>query len=150
MELLSAKKCAAPPALWVLYGAWTQRLRAGLTCIAPLALGGDEDELTAWDDDGAAAGSDCGVAAGVDWVVDYWVAGGVVGREDGAGAGIWMYRGCADRVDRVGDWGMDFYAVGDCAYQYVFVFPGGGYGWGGALSIDRTFVFWGEGIRREV
>jgi hypothetical protein len=43
---------------------------------------------------------------------------------------------------------MDFYAVGDWAREYVFVFAGGGYGWGGAAGVDCTFVLWGEGVGR--
>ena len=105
------------------------------------------DECFAWDDLVAAAGGDCGVEAGVDWVASDWVASGVAGGKDGAGTGIWVHRGYFDRVDRVGDWGMDFYATGDWAREYVFVFAGGGYGWGGAAGGGGAFVFWGEELR---
>jgi hypothetical protein len=107
------------------------------------------DEYFAWDDFVGGAGGDCGVAAGVDWVAGDWVVGGVVGGEDGAGAGIWVYWGCFDWVDWVGDWGMDFYTVGNWACEYVFIFAGGGYGWSGAAGVGGTFVFWGEGIGEE-
>jgi hypothetical protein len=102
------------------------------------------DEFSAWDDFVAAESGDCGVEAGVDWVVVDWVVGRVVGGEDGAGAGIWVYWGYFDWVDWVGDWGMDFYAAGDWARKYVFIFTGGGYGWGGGAGGGGAFVFWGE------
>ena len=105
---------------------------------------GDRDEFVAWDAGAAATRRDCGVEAGIDWVAVDRAAGGMVGGKDGAGAWIWMHRGYFDRVDRVGDWGMGFYTGGDYAREYVFVFLGGRDGWGGALSIGRTFVFWGK------
>src|SRR5690242_21928918 len=76
------------------------------------------DELSAWDDGFTRwweeLGSKKRVDCGASWpaVVDFCgTVGGVAGREDGAGTGIWMYRGYFDWVDRVGDWGMDFYAI---------------------------------------
>src|SRR5580704_5262815 len=89
------------------------------------------------------------MAARVDWVAGDWVAGGVVGGKDGAGAGIWVYWRYFDWVDRVGDWGMDFYATGDWAREYVFIFAGGGYGWGGVAGVDCAFVFWREELGEE-
>ena len=44
---------------------------------------------------------------------------------------------------------MDFYAVGDCAREYVFVFTGGGYDWSGGVGVGGASVFWGEGIGEE-
>src|SRR6267378_670365 len=82
-------------------------------------------------------------------VIVEWVAGGLAGGKDGTGARVWVYWRYFDWVDWVGDWGMDFYAVGDCAYEYVFVFTGGGYDWGGAAGVGGSFVFWGEELGEE-
>jgi hypothetical protein len=84
-------------------------------------------------------------------VVGDRVVGRVVGGQDGAGAGIWMHWGYFDWVDWVGDWGMDFYAAGNWrASEYVFVFTGSGYDWGGAAGGCGAFVFWGEELREQM
>ena len=84
------------------------------------------------------------VASRVDWLVSDWVVGGMAGGEIGAREGVWVHRGYCAGVDRVGDWGMDFYAVGNLSCEYVFVFAGGGYGGRGDSGVDCTFVFWGK------
>src|SRR5258708_2259585 len=86
----------------------------------------------------------------IDLVVVDWVACWVVGGKDGARARVWMHRGYFDWIDWVGDWGMDLYAAGNWwAREYVFVFAGGGYGWGRAAGGCGTFVLWGEGLGEE-
>src|SRR5580704_15018516 len=85
-------------------------------------------------------------------MVGDWAACGMVGGEDCAGTRVRVHWGYCARVDWVGDWRVDFYAVGDRAYEYVFVFAGGGDGRGGDFGVDCAFVFWGEervGVERK-
>jgi hypothetical protein len=80
-------------------------------------------------------------------VVDFGgVGGGMAGGKDCAGERVWVYRGCGVGVDWVGDRGMDFYAIGNCARGDVSVFVGGGDLGGSVVGVDCAFVFWGEGL----